>query len=149
MTSRRWILDTNVYIDAIRNETARAQLAEWQRRNAPFIYQHAVVIAELLMGARDTQTWRHWHERWIAPAERIGRIITPAYSTWLNASRIIARLSEKRHIQPGSTARGFFNDCVLAASAREHAFAIITWNTADFDLIARVEPEVEHIKPLP
>jgi predicted nucleic acid-binding protein len=149
VTRRRWVLDTNVYIDAIRNETARAQLAEWQRRNAPFVHQHTVVIGEILVCARDTPTWARWHERWVAPAERIGRIITPDYRTWLRASRIVARLSEQRHVQPGSLARGFFNDCLLAASAREHGFAIVTWNVADYELIRRVEPELDYSAPLP
>jgi predicted nucleic acid-binding protein len=145
VTSRRWVLDTNVYIDAIRNETARAQLADWQRRMAPFIHQHAVVVAEILVGARDPLAWRRWHERWIAPAERIGRIVTPTYSTWLRASRIVAALAGNHSHQPGS----FFNDCLLAASAREVGFRIITWNVADFERIARVEPDLEYAEPFP
>ena len=92
---RGWVLDTNVYIDAIRNEAARVRLADWQRRMAPFIHQHAVVVAELRVG------------------------------------------------------RGIFNDCLLAASAREHGFDIITWNVRDFARIARVEPELRYAAPFP
>lgn len=138
------VLDTNVYIHAIRDADARAALAEWQRAHAPHIHQHAVVAAELLVGARDEATWWRWHERWIAPAERVGRMIVPSHAAWLRASRIVARLAEGGAFRPGPS---FFNDCLLAATAREEGHRIVTYNTADFERIATVEPAAMPVAP--
>lgn len=145
----KFVLDTNVLIHAIRSAEAREELAGWQRRMAPHIYQHAVVTSELLVGARDDATWRRWHTRWVAPAERVDRIFVPRYAAWLRASHIIMRLAEMGKICVGGAKPSFFNDCLLAATSREYGHTIVTYNTADFELIALVEPAVEAIPPFP
>lgn len=145
----RFVLDTNVFIRAMRNAEARAELAAWQRRMAPHIWQHAVVVSELLVGARDEETWKRWHERWVVPAERVRRILVPDYGIWLRASRIISRLAETGRISPGGVKPSFFNDCLLAASSREQGHVIVTHNRDDFELIARVEPAVRTSPPFP
>lgn len=145
----RIVLDTNVYIRAIRDEGARSELAAWQRRMAPRIHQHSVVIAELLVGARDELAWRRWYNAWVRPAERVGRVIVPGHSTWLRASRIVSVLAMRGRIAPGAVRRGFFNDCLLAATARERGYRVVTYNRADFELIAEVEPAAAPLDPLP
>ncbi|MEX2465260.1 MAG: type II toxin-antitoxin system VapC family toxin [Gemmatimonadota bacterium] len=144
-----FVLDTNVFIEAIRNEAARAELADWQRSMAPRIWHHSVVVAELLVGAKDDATWKRWHERWVVPAERVRRIVVPGYGTWLRASRIVSRLADRGVISLGGIKPTFFSDCLLAASAREHGHVIVTHNREDFELIARVEPGVRTSPPLP
>ncbi len=145
----KFVLDANVYIHAIRDPHARSELAEWQRRMGPHLYQHAVVVAELLVGAGDDATVERWHDRWVAPAERLGRVITPSYAAWTRAARIVARLVQAGKLRTGSVAPGFFRDCLLAASARDHGFAIVTHNLRDFALIARVEPGLAFVGPFP
>lgn len=145
----RFVLDTNVYVHAIRDADARAELAAWQRRMAPHIHQHSVVVSELLVGAGDEETWRRWHERWVAPAERIGRVVIPGHGAWLRASRIVARLAELGEIRRGAVKPSFYNDCLLAATAREEGHAIVTHNRADFERIALVEPSVRVFPPFP
>jgi predicted nucleic acid-binding protein len=145
----KFVLDTNVFIHAIRSVAARTELAAWQRRMAPHIYQHAVVASEILVGARDEPTWKRWHERWVAPAERTNRIVVPGYGAWLRASRIVARLVEAGDLAPGGVKPSFYNDCLLAATAREHGHTIVTHNAADFELIAVVEPGLQRVPPFP
>lgn len=145
----RYVLDTNVYIEAIRSAEARARLGAWQRAMAPHIHQHAVVVSELLVGAGSAAAWDRWHERWIVPAERVGRVITPSYGTWLRASRIIARLSGAGEISVGGVQPKFYNDCLLAASGRTDGFVIVTHNRSDFDRIRVVEPGLRVVAPLP
>jgi len=143
----KFVLDTNIFIEAIRSPKARAALAEWQRARAPHLWQHSVVVSELLVGAKDEASWNRWHERWVAPAERVHRIVVPGYGAWLRASRIIARLSEAGWIRPGSIKPSFYNDCLLAATARDHGHMIVTHNHEDFSLIGQVEPEVPTAPP--
>lgn len=145
----RFVIDTNVYIQAIRSAEVRAKLAAWQRTMAPHIWQHSVVASELLVGARDEETWHRWHERWIVPAERVRRIFVPTYGTWLRASQIISRLTDAGRISAGGVKPSFFNDCLLAASSREHGYVIVTHNREDFELIALVEPGVRTSAPFP
>lgn len=143
------VLDTNVYIHAMRNADARSELADWQRCMAPHIHQHAVVVTEVLAGARTIAIRRRWHERWIAPAERVGRVIVPDYRSWLTASAILTKLFETGVLTPGGIARGFFNDCLLAASCSISGHTIVTYNLTDFARIARVQPGVRFVAPLP
>lgn len=145
----RFVLDTNVYIEAIRDEEARRALAAWQRRMAPSLYQHAAVISEILVGAKDEATFDRWHERWIAPAERVMRVITPTYGAWRRATRIVVRLVEDGHVNIGGISTSFFNDCLIAASAREHGYTVVTHNLGDFAIIARIEPQLAFVAPLP
>lgn len=145
----KFVLDTNIFIEAIRDPEARGALAEWQRVMAPHLWQHAVVISELLVGARDEAAWERWHERWVMPAERVRRVVVPGYGDWLRASRIVSRLSEEGWISVGDIRPGFYNDCLLAATARSQGHVIVTHNRGDFDLIARVEPGLRTAAPLP
>jgi predicted nucleic acid-binding protein len=146
---KRFVLDTNVFIHAIRNAEARAELAAWQRSMAPHIWQHSVVVSELLVGAKDEEVWQRWHERWVTPAEHVRRVFTPDYGTWLRASRIISRLAETGKISVGGVKPSFYNDCLLAANSRDHGYVIVTHNHEDFDLIALVEPAVRTSPPFP
>ena len=148
----KFVLDTNIFIEATRDARdarANAALADWQRRMAPRIYHHSVVVSELLVGARDEATWERRHERWIAPAERVNRVIVPSYGAWLRASRIITQLIQAGKISPGGVKPSFHNDCLLAAASREHGYTIVTHNTADFGLIALVELAVQAVLPFP
>lgn len=145
----KYVLDTNLYVEAITTDRGNEALAAFQRRFAPFLFQHSTVAQELLAGARGEADYRSYHEDWVAPFEDVGRIFTPGHASWLRAALIMARLVEARHMSPGGFSRSFLNDCLIAASAREHGFALITRNTADFELIRRVEPGLEHFPPWP
>lgn len=133
----------------MRDAKARAALAAWQRAMAPHIYQHAVVAGELLLGAKDTETWDRWYARWVLPAERVRRFIAPERGVWLRASRIIARLRERGRLTSTDVKPSFFNDCLLAASAHTHGFVLITHNAADFEKIRDVEPAARTLPPFP
>lgn len=146
---KRFVLDTNVLIEAMRDGEAEAELVAWQRRMAPFVFQHSVVIAELLVGAWNELAWKRWHRRWVEPAERLGRVIVPTYATWLRASRIISQLAGSERIPKRQFKTRFFNDCLIAATCREHGHSVVTHNLDEFALIATVEPSVRFFAPLP
>jgi predicted nucleic acid-binding protein len=116
---------------------------------APWIHQHSVVAGEILVGARDEAAWRRWYDRRIPPSGRVGRVITPSHATWLRASRMVARLSEEGRIRPEQIRAGFFNDCLLAASAREGGFVLVTHDRTDFELLPELEPGLEAVPPFP
>jgi predicted nucleic acid-binding protein len=146
---RKLVVDTNLYIEAIRSDEANEALATFQRRFAPVLFQHSTVAQELLAGARDEADYESYHEDWVAPFDDLGRVITPSRSCWMRAALIIVRLVERRVLSPGGFTRSFLNDCLIAASARELGFVLVTRSSRDFELIRRVEPQLEFVLPWP
>lgn len=147
--SRRYVVDTNLYVEAITSDGGNAALAAFQRRFAPFLFQHSTVAQEILAGAADEVAYRAYLEDWVEPFEKLGRIITPDHSTWMRAALIMTRLVERRRMSAGGFRRSFLNDCLVAASSRENGFVLVTRNTRDFGLIREVEPGVEYTAPWP
>ncbi len=144
----RYVLDTNLYIRATRDEEWSRALERFYWAFAPFVHLHSVVAEEMLAGALHPALERRTQERFIAPFEAVRRVVIPGHATWKRAGQMIARLVRDKKLSPGGIGRGFVNDCLLAASAREHGFVLITDNTRDFDLIRTVEP-VEVSPPWP
>ena len=52
-------------------------------------------------------------------------------------------------MSPGAFARSFLNDCLIAASARDEGFTLVTRNLRDFDLVSEVEPGFRFVEPWP
>jgi predicted nucleic acid-binding protein len=106
----------------------------------------SVVVSELPIGAKDAERWQRWHERWVMPAERVGRVLTPHYGAWLRASRIISRHAETGRIGGGGVKPSFYNDCLLAADSRDHGYGIVTTTAR----ITRLSPSgSQPFAPLP
>jgi predicted nucleic acid-binding protein len=145
---RPHVLDTNVYIRATRSETATRALEAFSTAFAPALHLHSIVAMELLAGATTAALRRRTEASFIRPFERRRRVLTPGHAAWKRAGEIVAELIASRRLSPEGVSRSFVNDCVLAASAREHGFVLITENTRDFDRIATVAP-FDHVLPWP
>jgi predicted nucleic acid-binding protein len=143
------VIDTNLYVEAITTNEGNAALAAFQRRCAPSLFQHSTVAQEILAGARDEAGYREYHEDWVAPFEDLGRVITPTHTAWTRAALIVARLVQRGHLSPGGFSRSFLNDCLIAASARDQGFILVTRNIGDFALISRVERGIHYQPPWP
>lgn len=144
----KYVLDSNLYIQATREDDFNSELEAFFWAAAPFVYLHSTVAGELLAGAFQPQLERRTLEHFIKPHQDTGRVITPSHATWLRAGQIIVKLVRAKRLAAKGIPRSFFNDCLIAASGREHGLTIITRNTADFDLIRTVEP-VEAVPPWP
>lgn len=144
-----FVVDTNLYVAAIRSDEANQALARFQRRFAPFLYQHSTVAQEILAGARDEAGYREFHEDWVEPFEALGRVLTPSHAAWTRAALILARLVQAGARSAGGFTRSFLNDCLIAASAREAGFTLVTADTRDFELIRTVEPRFQFTGPWP
>lgn len=136
----KYVLDTHLYIEATRSPERNRELVAFFTRHTPRVHLHSVVAAELLAGAVARGLERRTRAAFIEPLEFVGRVLTPSHESWKRAGTILAELVRKKLLSPGGFGRSFFNDCVIAASAREHGFTLVTGNRADFERIARVEP---------
>lgn len=145
---RKYVLDTNIFINADRDPQWADELNRFSVENLPSIHLSAVVVQELLAGAISPAIAKGIRVNYVEPFERRGRLVTPGYASWKRAGHIMAKLVGRKVMSPGSFGRGFVNDCVLAASCRERGATLITLNTRDFELIQKVEP-VEVVLPWP
>jgi predicted nucleic acid-binding protein len=67
-------------------------------------------------------------------------LVTPTFRAWKRSGEVVADLIARRRLSSGGVARPFLNDVLLATSCREEGLTLITSNTADFELIAEIEP---------
>lgn len=134
----KYVIDTNLYIEAARSGGVADALNAFQTRSLPSIYLHSVVAQELLAGAVRPDQGRRIRAEFVRPFEAVGRVLTPTHRSWKRAGEIIARLVRAKALSPGGFARSFINDCLLAASAREHGFVLVSRNERDFELIRSV-----------
>ncbi|HEY4219355.1 MAG TPA: type II toxin-antitoxin system VapC family toxin [Gemmatimonadaceae bacterium] len=145
MAPRRYVLDTNLYIDALRSEDGRNALAAFQAAFAPFLHFSAVVAQELRAGV-SANAAATLDAALFAPYERRGRLITPSYAAWKEAGRMLSELVAPA--QWRSVTRSFVNDVLLAMSCREAGAVLVTANERDFARIASVR-RFDFVPPWP
>jgi predicted nucleic acid-binding protein len=145
----RYVLDTNLYVRATRDADWNEALERFVLACTPEIYLHSVVALELLAGATGAALARKTEERFIRPFERRGRVFTPSHAAWKRAAGALARLVGERKVSPGTgITKSLVNDCIIAASAQDHGFVLVTDNQKDFALIQRALP-LEFVPPWP
>ncbi len=144
----KYVLDTNVYVRATRDDVWSKALERFYRSFTPFVWLHSVVAAELLAGSVRPELERKTKDHLIRPFEATGRVVTPSHATWKSAGRVVARLVAEKRLSPNGIGRSFLNDCLIAASAREQGLTVVTENARDFELIASVLP-VDVVAPWP
>jgi predicted nucleic acid-binding protein len=145
---QKYVIDSNLYIRAWRNPTDRDDLRSFIVSAGPGVHLHSTVAAELLAGSRTPELRRITEDMFIKPFERVERVITPEHSTWKRAGGILARLIKSKRMEETGATKSFFNDCLIAASAREHGLAVVTDNRKDFELIGTVE-RIQVLAPWP
>jgi predicted nucleic acid-binding protein len=101
------------------------------------LYVSTIALQELWAGASAAAT--PYLERLFTLARTRGRVINPPGVAWILAGQVLAVLA-RTHGLGSARLRGLRNDVLLAATAMVHGATILTHNTADFALIARVIP---------
>jgi len=132
----RLLLDANIYIRASRDGAFRLELRDWHRTHLPQLVLSTVVAFELLIGARDARQEREIDRSLVLPMRTRRRLHTPTYATWHTAAQVARRLGGP--LGERLATRGFFDDLLLAATARELGATLITDNLRDFAAIATV-----------
>jgi predicted nucleic acid-binding protein len=143
---RKYVLDTNCFIDATRHADARAALESFSLQAAPGLYLSAVVAAELRAGAgRSLPTL----ERLVlAPYARRDRIIAPSLRSWEVLGTTLATLADREGLVLGQVRRSFVFDILVAHTCREAGATLVSANTKDLERIGRVFP-FDFVAPYP
>ena len=140
-------IDTNVYIQALRDREELHRLKQFLRRAGSRVALAGVVAMDLRAGARTDAQESALEALLEAYAHRTRAFGTSFEAQW-QAGRVLATVACTEY-RGRSIAPHFINDAVLAASCRENRTVLITHNTRDFTTIQRHLRGFRFIKPWP
>ncbi len=131
----KYLLDTNVYLEACRSEDARRWFRSTFVPLLPATVLSAVVAYELSVNAQDRET-RILLQDFTRPVERTGRLVTPTFDDWVKASQVVTAIEEKDRAWR-SKLPALQNDVLIAVCGRRVGATVVTYNADDFRLIRR------------
>jgi predicted nucleic acid-binding protein len=147
-TSLKYVLDTQLFINAFRDPTANEALQQFHRVFAPVEHLSVVVAQELRAGARRVEDRRTLERHVLNVFKRANRTITPSSDAWHRSGTILAEMARKEGLEVARVSKSFANDVLLALSCREAGCVLVTDNARDFSRIRRFT-QFEFTKPWP
>jgi predicted nucleic acid-binding protein len=135
---RKFVLDTNCFVDASRTDRAAAAFAQFCQWAAPTLYLSTVVAAELRAGAGSAKDRRILERQILSPYQRRGRLVNPSPAAWDALGTTLATLVEREGLVLRDTRRSFVFDILIARSCREIGATLISRNPTDLSRIARI-----------
>lgn len=139
MTSTRYVLDTQFYVDILRGRTNAADTLRFLARHVAAVDFHALVGAELLVGAGDGAESTAIRQRLI-DRFKPGRVLVPDADDLLAAGDALRMLRDRDGAHPEHERRNFWNDVIIAVSCRRRGRALVSRDQAH----ARIAPVVKH-----
>lgn len=144
---RKYIIDTNCYIDAARDAAFAESLAEFAMRVAPGLHVSSVVLAELEAGLRGGRERKVFQREFVQLFASFRRIVVPGETAWRDLGSLLGELRGAGGGEGEFVRRSFAFDVLLAASCREIGATLVTRNARDFRVIAR-HIAIDYIAPL-
>src|SRR5689334_12258300 len=95
--ANRWALDTNIYIKALRDRQALADLKRFRLRARARLLVSAVVALEL-RAATLTEAHAGAVDDLVKTYADRGRVVTPSFAAFLEASRVLSALATKERL---------------------------------------------------
>lgn len=135
---QRHVIDTDVYIDLIRDGSTIGILEAIYERGAPGLYFSSVVAEELWAGARGTYARKALQDL-LAPFEKYGRILTPSHRDWILAGKTLAKILIQE-TQLKNKIASLSNDCLIAVNAHHAGATVYTRNADDFRRVQSILP---------
>jgi predicted nucleic acid-binding protein len=135
---RKFVLDTNCFVDASRTGAEAAAFAEFCARAAPGLYLSTVVVAELRAGAGSAKDRRILERQILSPYLRRRRLLNPSPAAWEKLGTTLAALVEDEGLVLRDVRRSFVFDILIARSCREVGATLVSRNSADLSRIAKV-----------
>ena len=135
---RKFVLDTNCFVDASRTEAEATAFSEFCAWAAPGLFLSTVVAAELRAGAGSAKDRRTLERQILAPYVRRGRLLTPSSAAWEALGMTLATLVEDAGLVLREVRRSFVFDILIARSCRDMGATLVSRNSADLSRIAEV-----------
>ena len=146
--SPKYVLDTQLFIQAFRDREANEALEEFHRVFAPFEYFSVIVAQELRAGIQRPQDRKALEKNVLRVFERANRTITPSADAWHRSGNLFGEMARKDGLEIARVSKAFANDVLLALSCREAGCVLVTDNRRDFERIHRFVP-FEFTEPWP
>ena len=143
-----YLIDSNVFVHAFREIAFGTALRRFHHTHLPHLVLSAVVVHELLVGAVTAADERSFRRGIVEPFRLRQRLHVPVRQTWDLATKIDRRLRKHRNLESKLRTRSFFNDVLIAASAREIGATLVTENREDFGIISDVI-DIHYVEPWP
>jgi predicted nucleic acid-binding protein len=146
--ARKFVLDTNLFIDAFRDPVANQALQDFHRAFAPFEHLSVIVAQELRAGVQRPRDRKALERNVLRLFERAGRTITPSADAWHRSGDLLAEVAKQDGLEIARLSKAFANDVLLALSCREAGAILVTDNERDFKRIRRFV-QFNFVKPWP
>ena len=134
---RKFVLDTQLFIQAFRHQQANEALQEFHRKFSTFEYLSVVVAQELRAGIKRPHDRKRLENNVLGIFDRAGRMITPSGHAWHRSGDVLAEMARKDVLEIARLSKAFANDVLLALSCREAGCTLVTDNLRDFERIGR------------
>jgi predicted nucleic acid-binding protein len=146
--SRKYVLDTQLFINAFRDPAANETLQRFHRSFSPFEYLSVIVAQELRAGVSKPSDRKALERNVLRVFERAGRTITPSPDAWHRSGDLFSAMAQQEGLELARVSKAFANNLMLALSCRESGCVLVTENDRDFSRIRRYIP-FEYVKPWP
>ena len=146
--SRKYVLDTQLFMRAFRDRRANDALRDFHRLFAPFEYFSVIVAQELRAGIQRPQDRQALEKNVLRIFARANRTIAPSADAWHRSGDLLAAMGRDEGLEVARVSKSFANDVLLALSCRESGCVLVTDNERDFSRIRRFAP-FEFIGPWP
>jgi predicted nucleic acid-binding protein len=145
---RKYVLDSNCYIDAAAEPVTLAALQRFTAWAAPGLYLSSVVASELRACVQSEEDRAALESLVLGPFVRRGRVVTPSNAAWDALGLALAALRRMDGLPLRQVSRSFALDILLAYSCRENGATLVTRNTRDMTRIGKVFA-FAHVTPYP
>ena len=129
-------LDTNIYIDALRDRAQLGELKTFLSRYGARVWLSGIVAMELGAGALTAEQARAV-ESFVHPYASRERVLGVSFAACRQAGRVLAALATRERVRVTTAPRSLTNDVLIAASCREANVTLITRNFRDFAKIRK------------
>ena len=146
--SRKYVLDTQLFINAFRDPVANEALQQFHRAFSPSEHFSVIVAQELRAGVQRPHDRRALERNVLRVFHRANRTITPSADAWHRSGDLLAELVRKEGLEIARVSKAFANDLLLALSCREAGCVLVTDNERDFQRIRRFV-QFDFMKPWP
>lgn len=146
--TRKYVLDTQLFIDAFRDPVANEALQQFHRAFSPFQHFSVIVAQELRAGVKQPGDRKALERNVLKVFERANRTITPSPDAWHRSGDLLAEMAKQEGLEIARVSKAFANDVLLALSCREAGCVLVTDNERDFRRIRRFV-QFDFMKPWP
>ncbi len=134
---RKYVLDTQLFINAFRDPVANEALQRFHRAFAPSEHLSVIVAQELRAGVQRSQDRKALERNVLTVFTRANRMITPSADAWHRSGDLLAEMAKQEGLEIARVSKAFANDVLLALSCREVGCVLVTDNERDFQRIRR------------